>query len=235
MRYEVLASGVADLAGNAVLAPDDRAVVRGFRPARPDARRFDLWSMLPKHNRREDQTGDLRRFIACLQEVTDLLLADVDRFPTIFDLERAPEPFLDLILADLGDPFPFDLDALAKRSRCTARRGPPAASSTRCASSSAPRSRRSPPTPVRPWCWATPSSASTGSWGRRAASRATPSTFGSASRSRTPSATSSGPSSSTYLKPAHTHFVNLVEPAQPAFIDHWELGVSEVGVTTVLH
>lgn len=38
-----------------------------------------------------------------------------------------------------------------------------------------------------------------------------------------------------YLKPAHTHFVSLVEPAPPAFIDHWELGVSEVGVTTDLH
>jgi hypothetical protein len=38
-----------------------------------------------------------------------------------------------------------------------------------------------------------------------------------------------------YLKPAHTHFVTLVEPAPPAFIDHWELGVSEVGVTTDLH
>src|SRR5690606_15451591 len=82
---------------------------------RPEARRFDLWSMLPKHNRREDRTGDLWRFIACLQEVTDLLLAEVDRFPEVFDLERAPEGFVDLILADLGNPFPFDLDELGKR------------------------------------------------------------------------------------------------------------------------
>ena len=37
-----------------------------------------------------------------------------------------------------------------------------------------------------------------------------------------------------YLKPAHTHFVTLVEPAPPAFIDHWEFGVSEVGVTGLL-
>ena len=33
----------------------------------------------------------------------------------VFDLERAPEVFLDLILADLGNPFPFDLDELDKR------------------------------------------------------------------------------------------------------------------------
>ena len=55
------------------------------------------------------------RFIACMQEVTDLLLSDVDRFTDVFDLERAPAPFLDLILADLGNPFPFDLDELGKR------------------------------------------------------------------------------------------------------------------------
>jgi hypothetical protein len=29
--------------------------------------------------------------------------------------------------------------------------------------------------------------------------------------------------------------VTQVEPAPPAFIDQWELGVSEVGVTTDLH
>ena len=117
VRYEVVAVGVADLSGNPVLAPYDRVVVQGFRPARPDARRFDLWSMLPKHNRREDRTGDLWRFIACLQEVTDLLLAEVDRFPEVFDIERAPEAFVDLILADLGNPFPFDLDELGLGGR----------------------------------------------------------------------------------------------------------------------
>ena len=114
-RYRVTATGVADLAGNLVLAPFHQATVAGFRPARPESRRFDLWSMLPKFNRREDVTGDLARLVACLQEATDLLLAEVDRFPEIFDLERAPEVFVDLILADLGNPFPFELDALGKR------------------------------------------------------------------------------------------------------------------------
>jgi phage tail-like protein len=71
--------------------------------------------MLPKHNRRDDQTGDLFRFIACLQEVTDLLLADVDRWPDIFDLERAPEPLPRPHPPDLGNPFPFELDTMGKR------------------------------------------------------------------------------------------------------------------------
>ena len=38
-----------------------------------------------------------------------------------------------------------------------------------------------------------------------------------------------------YLKPAHTHFVDLVEPLPPVVPDHWEIGVSEVGVATVTH
>ncbi|MCL2726697.1 MAG: phage tail protein, partial [Polyangiaceae bacterium] len=113
--HEVIAVDVTDRFGNVVLAPYDRASFTGFRPARPATRRFDLWKMLPKHNRRDDQTGDLFRFFACLQEVTDLLLADIDRWPDIFDFERALENFVDLILSDLGNPFPFELDVMGKR------------------------------------------------------------------------------------------------------------------------
>ncbi|MCG2800508.1 MAG: Ig-like domain-containing protein, partial [Cellulomonas sp.] len=115
VRYRVVAAGVTDVHSNAVAVPYDQAVFTGFRSARPQGRRFDLWAMLPKHNRRDDTTGDLKRFVACLQEALDLLLAEVDRFPDLFDLERAPEAFLDAILADLGNPFPFDLDVLGKR------------------------------------------------------------------------------------------------------------------------
>jgi phage tail-like protein len=108
-------SGITDLNENPILPPFDTTEFIGFRPARPSNRRFDLWHMLPVWNRREDVTGDLWRFISCLQEVVDLLLAEVDRFPDIFDLERSPSPFLDLILQDLGNPFPFELDEIGKR------------------------------------------------------------------------------------------------------------------------
>ena len=32
-----------------------------------------------------------------------------------------------------------------------------------------------------------------------------------------------------YLKPAHTHFVDLVEPLPPILPNHWELGLSDLG------
>ena len=38
-----------------------------------------------------------------------------------------------------------------------------------------------------------------------------------------------------YLKPAHTHFVDLVEPLPPVLPNHWELGLSDLGETTDLH
>jgi phage tail-like protein len=114
-RYEVWALGVKDRVGNPCAPPFDRVTVRGLRPERPAARRFDLWSMLPRFNRREDATGDLRRFIACLQDVTDLLLAQIDRMSDAWDIDRAAPSDLDLILQDLGNPFTLELDISAKR------------------------------------------------------------------------------------------------------------------------
>jgi phage tail-like protein len=114
-RYEVWAHGVADRVGNGCAPPFDRVTVRGFRPERPSNRRFDLWEMLPRFNRREDTTGDLWRFIACLQDVTDLLLADIDRMSDRWDIDRVTERDLDLILQDIGNPFDLSLDLTSKR------------------------------------------------------------------------------------------------------------------------
>ncbi len=240
VRYEVVAAGVADLSGNPVLPPFDRVVVQGFRPARPDARRFDLWSMLPKHNRREDQTGDLWRFIACLQEVTDLLLAEVDRFPEVFDIERAPEAFVDLILADLGNPFPFDLDELGKRRLASVLVEMYRQKGTARGIINAVRFflgvEIQAVTAYAGEALVLGESELGVDWILGPSSRFALYAFDvivdvpltDAQRSQLRAIVE-------YLKPAHTHFVNLIEPAPPAFIDHWELGVSEIGVTTDLH
>jgi phage tail-like protein len=114
-RYRLRLTGVTDISGNPVLAPADMVEFDAFRPPQPATRRFDLWTMLPAYARRMDETGDLARFIACLQELVDGLLVDIDRFVEIADIERAPAAFVDLLLADLGNPFHFDLDTLGKR------------------------------------------------------------------------------------------------------------------------
>lgn len=113
--YRLTAVGVYDLFSNVVVAPGDTAFFTGFMPEKPATRRFDLWKKLPEINRREDTTGDLSKFIACLQEPTDLLLYDIDNFVEILDPDFCEEQYLDAMLADLGNPFAFDLAVEDKR------------------------------------------------------------------------------------------------------------------------
>lgn len=114
--YQVTVTGVADVFGNLIATPDNVATFVGFVPPnRPINRRFDLFRLLPEINRQQDQTGDLQKFMAVLQDVLELLLSDVDRFSEIFDPDLAPETFLDLMLEDLGNPFAFDLTENQKR------------------------------------------------------------------------------------------------------------------------
>jgi phage tail-like protein len=109
--YTLTASGVADAIGNGKTAT---ATVSYVLPS-PPGRRFDLMRWLPLLNRNEDATRDLLRFVRCIQEPANLLLADVDGWTSILDPLTAPEPMLDAMLADLGNPFPFVLSETQKR------------------------------------------------------------------------------------------------------------------------
>jgi phage tail-like protein len=240
VRYQVVAAGVTDVAGNTAMAPFDRAHFTGFRPSRPPGRRFDLWSMLPKHNRREDVTGDLRRLTACLQDVTDLLLSDVDRFEDLFDLERAPEAFVDAMLADLGNPFAFELELLEKRRLASLLVGMYRQKGTAVGIRNAIR-----------FFLGIEVVAITGlaqaglvlgeselglDWELGPSDRFARYAFNvQVDRSLTAVERRRLRSIVALLKPANTHFIDLVEPTAPAFIDHWELALSELGITTILH
>lgn len=116
-RYALVAQNVVDLAyePNPVADPDTRTEFVGFTPQQPALRRFSMIDWIPVMNVSEDESGDLRAFIACLQEVADLLLYDVDAFARIFDSDLAPERYVDAILQGLGNPFRFDLSAIDKR------------------------------------------------------------------------------------------------------------------------
>jgi phage tail-like protein len=238
--HEVVAIDVVDRRGNPVLGPFDRATFAGFRPPRPTTRRFDLWQMLPKHNRRDDVTGDLARFIACLQEVTDLLLTDIDRWPDTFDYERAPESFLNLILADLGNPFPFELEAIDKRRLASVRVEMYQQKGTAKGIQNAIRFFLgidvSAITPFSSEALVLGESELGVDWVLGPSERFARYAFN-VEVSRLLSARERRHLRAIveYLKPAHTHFVDLVEPVAPIAPDHWELGVSELGTTTELH
>ncbi|MBU8900970.1 phage tail protein [Corallococcus sp. M34] len=240
VAYEVLVDGVTDAHGNPVLAPYHRATFAGFRPARPPSRHFALWEMLPGHNRRDDVTGDLHRFVSCLQEVTDLLLADLDAFPDVFDLERAPEAFLDAILQDLGNPFAFELDVLGRRRLASVLVAMYQQKGTALGLRNAIRfflgiEVRA----ISPFAsdtlvlgeselgvdWVLGPSER---FARYAFNIGVDRLLTLAERQRLRALVG-------YLKPAHTHFVDLVEPLPPILPEHWELGLSELGETTTLH
>jgi phage tail-like protein len=240
VEHEVQVLGVTDFAGNAVLPPFDKARFKGFRPPRPASRRFDLWQMLPKHNRRDDTTGDLLRFISCLQEVTDLLLADLDRWPDIFDLERAPEPFLDLILQDLGNPFPFDLDVRGKRRLAAVLVEMYRQKGTAQGIKNAVRFFLGIDivaiTAFNADALVLGESLLGVDWVLGPSDRFAKYAFNVVvARLLTPTERKHLRAIVEYLKPAHTHFVDLVEPFPPVVPDHWELGLSDIGVTTTLH
>jgi phage tail-like protein len=114
--YELLVNKVQDVAGNAIApAPDNVVAFTGFLPPFPAGRRFVLADFIPAMNLAEDTSGDLRMFLAVLQEVTNVLLYDIDEWAKIIDPDQAPERFVDAMLASLGNPFTFDLSEVDKR------------------------------------------------------------------------------------------------------------------------
>jgi len=107
-RYSVTVVGARDVWGNVLPQPGNTAEFTAVVPQTPAGRRFDLARMIPAMNFTEDTTGELARFVAVLQDVVDLTLYEIDRFPRALDTDQAPEAFLDAILAELGNPFVSD-------------------------------------------------------------------------------------------------------------------------------
>jgi phage tail-like protein len=178
--------------------------------------------------------------MAVLQDVLELLLAEIDRFPDIFDLDLAPEPFLDLLLADLGNPFAFDLGELQKRRLAAVLvqiyRQKGTAAGIRNA--------------IRFFLGVdvTAVSAFHGTtlilgeselgvdWVLGPSGQFALYSFDlTVNRVLTETERRQIRRIVDFMRPAHTHFIDILEPGAPAFIDHWELGMSELGETTDLH
>lgn len=237
--YQLFVSGVVDLDGNVIAAPDDRAAFTGFVPAYPTTRRFTLFGLLAEMNRREDETGDLHHFLACLQEPTDLLLAQVDGFTDILDPDLAPEAFVDLMLDELGDPFPFDLGLTDKRRLANLLVAIYREKGTAAGIKNAIRFFLGIEIDITTYTgealvlgesllgenWILGPS---NSFAAYAFEVAVPRALTDEERRRIRMIVN-------YMRPAHTHFVRLVEPAIPEFIDHLELGLSELGENWMLH
>lgn len=239
--YTLYANNIFDTDGNEIAAPFNQKTFTAFAPPVPLGRNWQLLKMLPLINRQEDETTqDLRKFIACLQEVTDLLLFDIDSFLDILDPDLAPEQYVDLMLLDLGNPFEFDLDLVNKRRLVQVLVEMYKLKGTAVgikevllffmglvvdidAYNTADVLILGESELGEDWILS-PSS----SFLRFSFRVITDQVLTETQRKQLTSVVN-------YMKPAHTHFVELVEPTVPDILDHLELGLSELGESWYLH
>lgn len=233
-------TGLTDVHGNPVAA-DTFVDFTGWQPPIPDGREFDLYRKLPSLNRQEDTSLDLYRFTACLKEVAGLLLYDIDRFIEIIDPDTAPEAFVDAMLADLGNPFAFDLSLDDKRRLAQVLVDIYRLKGTSVGITAVIRFFLGLDVTVDAF------NLSSGTWILGDSEVGVTSILGTDDSALLYSFTVTSIIALTvtqreqltsiveYMKPAHTHFVRLVEPAIITVLDHWELGLSELGETSFLH
>jgi phage tail-like protein len=113
--YQLFASNVADAATPANVIDDTSVSMVTEQIPNKAGRKFSLWEMIPQDNRREDTSGDLERTVRCFDEITQLLLADIDRYEEIFDIDVMPPDFVDGALFHLGNPYTFLRNDMEKR------------------------------------------------------------------------------------------------------------------------
>lgn len=237
-RYIIRVRGVADVAGNGAAPPYDTVVFIGWGPARPARRRFDLWSFLPKSNRRRD-AGALAAFIASLQEIVDILLATIDRMPDRWDIERASDADLDAILRDLGNPFGIELDVVEQRRLAASLVGMYRLKGTARGIREAIAFFLGLDAQIVAF---TSTALVLGEseldfdWELGPSDRFSRYAFDvEVARALTDHERQIVREIVEWSKPAHTHFVELVEPEPIVEPDHWEVGESDLDETTLLH
>jgi phage tail-like protein len=238
-QYSIEAEGVADLLGNQSTSPTNIAFFVGIIPPIPAGRRFDLFRFLPQINRDEDVTRELEDFVSCLQEVTNLLLYDIDRFTDILDPAIAPLEFIDAMLCDLGNPFDFeDLSEIDKRRLIDVLVAIYKQKGTGVGIINAVRFFVGVEVTIDAFN-------ATGwilgedelgvgtilapglSFEKYSFTIISPVVLTAEQRTRITFI-------ANFMKPGHTHLIEIIEPGS-ATVDHWELGVSQLGDTTDLH
>lgn len=240
--YVVAVLNAEDLYDNAIVPPDNEAEFAGYACPKPIDRDLSLWAWIPDFNKRQDDgVGHLELFVACLQEVTDLLFCLIDRFSEIFDIDYAPEPFVDAILVDLGNPFPWELSLEDKRRLGRILVSIYRQKGTRQGIVNVIRFFLGIEVEVE--VLNNPEEA----WKLGESELGEDSYLGPSEQALLYSFRLIAPYALTddqrdkmtaianYMKVAHEHLIEIAEPQEPLVIDHWELGLSLLGEETELH
>lgn len=113
--YQLTAHNVADGADPTNIAAEISAGFTVEKLGKTNPRSFNLYDFIPDFNKKLDVSGDNERFVRIFDEVTQLLLADIDAFELIYDLDKAPAQFVDALLFHLGNPYTFLTTEAEKR------------------------------------------------------------------------------------------------------------------------
>ncbi len=196
--------------------------------------------LVSKHSIREDETGDLRKFLSIIQDVTNELFVEKDRLLTNLDIDTVDEEWLDIILCDLGNPFDFDLTLIEKRKLARILVPLYQQKGTKPGLRNAVRFFLGFDVvdiiTVLGECVILGESELGLDWSLCPSDSFSRFSFSViVDRVLTQTETDRLTEIVEYMKPAHTHFVAIIEPGDPEFIDHWELDVSELDDTTLFH
>ncbi len=239
VAYLLTVSDVQDSSGNVIAPPFNSLVFDSFTPVTPAGRDFDLFRALPQINRDEDVSEDLKKFLACLQEVTEQLLFSIDSWTDIIDVDIAPEPFVDAMLNDLGNPFNFALSLEDKRRLARVLVSIYKQKGLAKGIKNAVRFFLGFEVGISPFVDVGMSLGESElgvDWELGTGDKRALRTFNlevvfmltNEQRQRLLKI-------ARYMKPLNTHIGLLIEPLVPETFDHWELGISEIGETTILH
>ena len=237
--YRVTITGVTDLFGNVVDPDGDTATFTGFAPVVPAGRDISLFRMLPEVNQAEDTTGEHERFFGVMQEIGDLFFGLLDEWTQIIDYTVAPEGFVDLILADLGNPFAFlNFSLNQKRKLCGLLLAIYRTKGTGPGIVDAANVLLGIEVEIQVYAWAP--------FGLGFVHVGQTFVLGTSTQADLYTFLVVSPEVLTddqrvalraiadYMKAAHEHF-RIVEPAPVVVFDHWQLGYSTLGFETVLH
>ncbi len=116
--YNLMVEDMVDdsVGGNEVdPAFDEKQFVSWTPPVTPADRDFSLFRMMSAADRRRDASGDLERLMSAIDDTISVLCWDSDRFSEIWDIDDGPIQFIEALLQDFGNPFEFDLTDNRKR------------------------------------------------------------------------------------------------------------------------
>lgn len=239
VTYLLTVVAVEDLSGNEIEAPSNAFTFASFTPQVPAERDFDLFQLIPQMNRDEDTTEDLKKFVACLQEVADQLLFSIDAWTDIIDIDVAPEQFVDAMLDDLGNPFNFALSLDDKRRLARILVPIYRQKGISKGIKNAVRFFLGFEVAITPFVddgMSLGDSELGVDWELGTGDKRALRTFNlEVTFMLTDEQRSRLLKIARYMKPLNTHIGLLIEPTVPETFDHWELGFSEIGDTTILH